>query len=91
MSYTTRSGRTIKEPQRYEPKEKVTDDYAEDEYDEDDDDESDASDEEDSDSSDEEDADDNGNLKGFVTYSDDEEEDEDEPDAAKNNVKSPNK
>jgi hypothetical protein len=81
----TRSGRTVKEPVRYEPVEKVVDDFAEDEYDSDVD--LDASDDEaslvgeDSDEEesedDEEDADENGNLKDFVAYSEDEEEDSD--------------
>lgn len=67
MSYTTRSGRQIKRPERYEPKEICEDD---------DDDEEDifSSDESESES-DEEDADENGNLKGFVVSDSDEEDD----------------
>jgi len=70
MSYTTRSGRQINKPERYEPKEICDDDY------EDDDDEEDifSSDESESES-DEEDADENGNLKGFVVSDSDEEDD----------------
>lgn len=35
---TTRSGRLVKKPERYEPNEKVEDDFSSDEYDTDDDD-----------------------------------------------------
>ena len=73
MSYTTRSGRQIKKPERYEPEEICEDDY------EDDDDEEDAEDifssDESESESDEEDADENGNLKGFVVSDSDEEDD----------------
>lgn len=73
MSYTTRSGRQIKKPERYEPKEICEDDY------EDDDDEEEAEDifssDESESESDEEDADENGNLKGFVVSDSDEEDD----------------
>ena len=75
MSYTTRSGRQVKKPVLYEPKEICDDDY---EHDEDDDDEEGddifSSDESESES-DEEDADENGNLKGFVVSDSDEEDD----------------
>jgi hypothetical protein len=74
MSYTTRSGRQVKKPVLYEPKEICDDDY---EHDEDDDDEGEdifSSDESESES-DEEDADENGNLKGFVVSDSDEEDD----------------
>jgi len=77
----TRSGRTIKKPDRWEPDEEVMDDFGEDEYDSDDD----------SDvssilsiSEDEDDEDDN--LDGFIVddteedieYCDEEEEDDDD-------------
>ena len=91
ISKRTRSGRTVKEPKRYEPVEKVTDDYAEDEYDSNVD--LDASDDEldeqligsDDDESeeeddDEEDADARGNLKDFVAYSDEEDSDYEDDD-----------
>ena len=77
----TRSGRVSKPPERYEPVEVVTDDFAEDEYDDDDEGDSDDSfEEEDSDEEDDddEDADENGNLKGFVADDDDEEEDDED-------------
>jgi hypothetical protein len=84
MERKTRSGRTVKEPQRYEPVEKVTDDYDEDEYDSNvdidaSDDELDeqligSDDDEEESEDDEEDADGRGNLKDFVAYSDDEED-----------------
>ena len=72
MSYTTRSGRQIKKPDRYEPKEICEDDYEEEEDDEGEDIFS--SDESESES-DVEDADENGNLKGFVVSDSDEEDD----------------
>jgi hypothetical protein len=72
----TRSGRVSKPPDRYQPVEEVTDDYSdEEEFDEDDDEEDfEESDEEEEEETDDEDADENGNLKGFVVDSDDEEE-----------------
>ena len=70
MTYTTRSGRQIKKPDRYEPKEICEDDYEEEEEAED----IFSSDESESES-DEEDADENGNLKGFVVSDSDEEDD----------------
>ncbi|MDB4588388.1 hypothetical protein N9095_00250 [bacterium] len=73
MSYTTRSGRQVKKPERYEPKEICEDDY-DDGEDEDDEEDIFSSDESESES-DEEDADDNGNLKGFVVSDSDEEDD----------------
>jgi len=72
MTYTTRSGRQIKKPDRYEPKEICEDDYEEEEEEEAEDIFS--SDEAESES-DEEDADENGNLKGFVVSDSDEEDD----------------
>mgnify|MGYP006074858235 CR=1 FL=1 len=79
--YTTRSGRTVKKPIRYEPPEEyLIDDYKDNEYDSDDvsDIIIDSEDEEDvSDDDDNTDADVNGNLVGFVE-SDDEESEEDE-------------
>jgi hypothetical protein len=68
--YVTRSGRISKAPERYEPKEQVIDDFSDDESDID---ESDI-DESESDTESESDADEQGNLKDFVTYDDDEEE-----------------
>jgi hypothetical protein len=84
VTTTTRSGRVVKEPVRYTPIEKVLDDYSQDEHDDDDceDEEDDGEtlgsddDDDEEDDDDDEDADKNGNLKDFVTYSD-EEEDED--------------
>ena len=63
----TRSGRTVKKPERYEPVEQVEDDYATDDYDSDDvsEIESGVSYDE-SEFSSEDDADDDGNLDGFV-------------------------
>lgn len=87
-SRKTRSGRLVKEPQRYEPVEKVVDDYADDEHDPNVD--LDASDdeleeeligsdddEEEESEDDEEDADEKGNLKDFVAYSEDDDGDSD--------------
>lgn len=71
MIKTTRSGRIVKKPDRYEPVEIPEDDY------EDDDDISDCESEddeclsEDESESEEEDADEDGNLKGFVVCDDD--------------------
>jgi hypothetical protein len=68
----TRSGRISKPPERYSPVEDVTDDYAEDEYDELElDSESEEEEEETEDESDS-DEDENGNLKDFIV--EDEEE-----------------
>lgn len=79
--YTTRSGRVVKQPVRYEPVEKVEDDYGSDEYDSEDEDA--ASDDTGSDCSDQsscidpEEVDEHGNLRDLVEYSDsDEDEDE---------------
>ena len=74
----TRYGRSVKKPVRYEPDEKVEDDFPESDYDDDVDlndtlIESGSESESDDDDSD---ADENGNLKDFVTYSDSEDEDE---------------
>lgn len=73
--YTTRSGRNIKKPERYEPTETCTDDYTDDD-DENSDEEIINSESECSSDEDDEDADDNGNLKGFVVSDEDESEDE---------------
>ncbi len=73
MSYTTRSGRQVKKPVLYEPKEICDDDYEEDEEEEEG--ENIFSSDESESESDEEDADDNGNLKGFVVSDSDEEDD----------------
>ena len=73
----TRSGRTVKPPERYSPQEVCDDDYASDEYDSY---ESDVSSEvsiDPDDISSESDADDEGNLAGFVVKSDDEDIDSD--------------
>lgn len=78
MSVTTRSGRIIKKPDRYEPVEQVTDDFSDSAYD------SEFSDDSDCESivtestmlSDDEDE--NGNLKGFVVDSDEESDPEEE-------------
>jgi hypothetical protein len=81
MEVRTRSGRVSKPPDRYQPVEEVTDDYADDDYDDVDDEESEyeeeTDDEDDDDEDDDDDADENGNLKGFVV--DDEELEELEP------------
>lgn len=74
----TRYGRVTKAPVRYEPVEKVTDDYSDGEYDSDEDvDETDddevKTDSSDEDEDDESDADEDGNLDGFIVK--DEEED----------------
>jgi hypothetical protein len=71
MTYTTRSGRQIKKPERYEPEEICEDDYEDEEEEAEDILSSDESESE----SDEEDADENGNLKGFVVSDSDEEDD----------------
>ena len=73
MSYTTRSGRQIKKPERYEPKEICEDDYEDEEESDEEGEDIFSSDEESE--SDEEDADENGNLKGFVVSDSDEEDD----------------
>lgn len=71
MAYTTRSGRNVKPPERYEPQEICEDDYGDDEYDTDDlDTDSDIEDETDSESGSDEDEDDD--LDGFVVDDDDE-------------------
>ena len=79
----TRYGRSVKKPVRYEPDEKVEDDFSECEYDNDVDlddcEESimlEESDDESASEEDDSDADENGNLKEFVAYSDTEVEDE---------------
>ena len=73
--YTTRSGRQIKKPVKYEPDEKCLDDYTDD-----DDDVSDGEDihteSEYSSEDEDEDADDSGNLKGFVVSDEDDDEDD---------------
>ena len=76
-SKRTRYGRSVKKPVRYEPDEKVEDDFPESDYDDD----VDLNDTliesgSESESDDDSDADENGNLKDFVTYSDSEDEDE---------------
>ena len=71
MSYTTRSGRLIKKPVRYEPTEICTDDYSDDDEGEDILSESECSSEED-----DEEADDSGNLKGFVVSDEEDTDDE---------------
>ena len=74
----TRSGRIVKQPERWSPQERCEDDYASDEYDSDEsslhtsDDECDTED-----ISSESDADEDGNLAGFVVKSDDEDIDSD--------------
>jgi hypothetical protein len=81
----TRSGRISKVPERYEPKEKVLDDYTDGDYDSDENIESCASidDDEEDDEDDEEDADEYGNLDGFVVP-------DDEDDCASSTVKKEN-
>ena len=81
-SRRTRRGRLVKKPIRYEPDEKVEDDYSGDESNcssiEDDDLSEDIEDTEgeESESSDDSDADEQGNLKDFVVYSSEEEEEQ---------------
>jgi hypothetical protein len=82
----TRYGRAVKKPVKYEPLEKVEDDYCKDEYNSSSDDESDIESEsicsdddvDESEYDNESDADDNGNLKDFVVYNEEEEEEEEE-------------
>ena len=80
----TRYGRKVKKPVRYEPVEKVEDDYSDSEISENDESESicsetgSGSEYEDSIDGDDSDADEHGNLKDFVTYSEDESEEEEE-------------
>lgn len=72
METRTRSGRIVKQPERYVPMEQVEDDFSDSDYDTD---ESDVSSEisyETEDLSESDDADNNGNLKGFVVDSEDE-------------------
>ena len=81
----TKSGRVSKPPVRYEPVEKVEDDYGTDDYDSD---ESDIDsnfddDEEDEEDDDEEDADDEGNLDGFVVADKSESDDTESEDDGK--------
>ena len=67
---TTRYGRQVKKPVRYEPVEACTDDYTDDECESDTEEiESETDEESDTDS----DADEHGNLSNFVTYEEDEE------------------
>ena len=81
----TRYGRKVKKPVRYEPTEKVEDDYSESDYTSEND-ESEricsesgsGSEYEDSIEGDDSDADEHGNLKDFVTYREDESEEEEE-------------
>jgi hypothetical protein len=75
--YKTKSGRLSKRPTRYEPIEKVEDDYSDDDDFCSDDDSIDLmeTDDESEDDSDE-DADENGNLKGFVVDESESEDDE---------------
>ena len=78
MTITTRSGRAVKKPDRYEPPaEKLLDDYNDSEYehDTDDDDDIDSIQSDDDVSESGSDVDENGNLQGFVES--DSEEDED--------------
>ena len=67
---TTRYGRQVKKPVRYEPVEVCTDDYTDDDYTSDEEIESETDEESDTDS----DADEHGNLSNFVTYDDEEDE-----------------
>jgi hypothetical protein len=73
MSYTTRSGRHIKKPEIYEPNEICVDDYKPEESESEEGEDNIFSSDEESES-DEEDADNNGNLKGFVVDSDEEDD-----------------
>jgi len=74
----TRSGRTVKAPERYSPQERCDDDYASDEYDSDESSLHTSDDECDTDDiSSESDADEDGNLAGFVVKSDDDSIDSD--------------
>lgn len=68
----TRSGRIVKQPERWSPQERCEDDYASDEYDSDESSLHTSDDECDTDDiSSESDADEDGNLAGFVVKSDD--------------------
>ena len=92
LNKRTRYGRVVKKPVRYEPDEKVEDDFTENDYDEDvdiSDCESilpDVSDAESSSSDDDSDADENGNLKDFITYSDSENEIEDDSESGEDSA-----
>jgi hypothetical protein len=71
--YTTRSGRTVKQPARFEPVDKVEDDDDDDDEEEDEEEDlltEDEEDDDDEEEDDEEDADEYGNLKGFVVPDD---------------------
>ena len=78
---TTRSGRVVKKPERYEPVEIPEDDYNDDgdisecESEEESEDEGDECLSDEESESDDEDADENGNLKGFVVSDDDDDDD----------------
>jgi hypothetical protein len=76
---TTRSGRLVKKPERYEPCEKVEDDYSSEDGDEEEDDESEFSTSCDGDS----DADSDGNLEGFVVPDEEEDAQYDMPPSSK--------
>jgi len=79
MSVTTRSGRTIKKPERYEPVEQVTDDFSDSAYDSEfSDDDSDCESIVTESTMLSDDEDENGNLKGFVVDSDEESDPEEE-------------
>lgn len=79
MSVTTRSGRIIKKPDRYEPVEQVTDDFSDSEYDSEfSDDDSDCESIVTESTMLSDDEDENGNLKGFVVDSDEESDPEEE-------------
>lgn len=73
---TTRSGRLVKKPERYEPSEKVEDDYASDEYDTDDDSDSDVPSVHSSEEDEESDSESEGSLKDFVVPDESESETE---------------
>ena len=81
----TRYGRVSKPPVKYEPVEKVEDDYATDDYDSDESEiESNFEDEdEDDDEEDDDDADDDGNLDGFVVADKSESDESDSEDDGK--------
>ena len=75
---TTRSGRIVKKPERYEPVEQVEDDYAPEDYDSDESSDVDSAvSYDESEFSSEDDADDDGNLDGFVVADKSESDDED--------------
>ncbi len=74
IEYRTRSGRLIKKPVLYEPKELCEDDYSDEEVLTEDEDDIDIEESEDESEDEDSDADENGNLKDFVVEDESDEE-----------------